>query len=214
MAESLDDTQGLIVAINDVGRVALRRGGRSRAVSSHERAVALAQQRGEPDLLIASLTDLATAEHQSGALQEAEHRYEQALDLAQQRGDRSAEATIRNNLGLIRQAKGDVEQAAQLFRQAMALNQALGNLNPRPATMSTSACWPKHGMSMTRPNGNMSEPWVRTKRRNSGWRLRRISCGWGRLRIDGGSRSRPDVFRSGLTKATWHKMHLPRPGRR
>ncbi|MGZ8383224.1 MAG: tetratricopeptide repeat protein, partial [Nitrospira sp.] len=97
------------------------------AVTLHSRAVALAQQLGEPGLLVESLTALGAAEHQAGHVKEAEQRYQQALDLVRHRQDRSAEAVLLNNLGLLRQAMGEDEQADQLLRQAMALNQAAGN---------------------------------------------------------------------------------------
>lgn len=134
LAESLDDTKGLIGALNDIGHVALRRGETAQAVTSHERAVLLAQQLREPRLLLDSLTALATAEHQAGRLPEAGRRYSEALELAQQMADRPAEATLRNNLGLVRQAEGDVEQAGDLFRHAMALNQAMGRLESEAST--------------------------------------------------------------------------------
>jgi len=74
IAESLDDVQGLIVVLNDLGQVALSRGKTGEAIMLHEQAVTLAQQVVAPDLLIGSLTAAGAAEHREGRMQEAERR--------------------------------------------------------------------------------------------------------------------------------------------
>ena len=76
LAESLDDMKGLVGALNDLGSVALGRGAGREAIQLHGRAVSLAQQFGETDLLIAGLASLGAAEYQEGRTEEAGRRYQ------------------------------------------------------------------------------------------------------------------------------------------
>jgi hypothetical protein len=68
LAESLDDMKGLVGALNDLGSVALGRGAGREAIQLHGRAVSLAQQFGETDLLIAGLASLGRQNIKRGGL--------------------------------------------------------------------------------------------------------------------------------------------------
>jgi putative nucleotidyltransferase with HDIG domain len=103
----------------------------SEAIDSYDRAIALAQQRGELEVLSEALRRLAVLRHQRDASPEARALCRRSFEVATGIADHRLAAEALNTLGGIEMATGCLTEAGQHFRDSLALGAGRGELRAR-----------------------------------------------------------------------------------
>ncbi len=101
------------------------------AISSYQRAVAVAEARGEGGALVEALRGLAVARHRRGECEPARATCVRSYELARQIGADVLAAEALNTLGAMDLASGALTDAAERFLQALELGGASWELRAR-----------------------------------------------------------------------------------
>jgi serine/threonine-protein kinase PknK len=96
------------------------------ALSSLERAVAIARGRHDRRIEALALASLAVALQRNDRLPEAKRAYEEALEAAEEAGDAGSVATIRLNLATLTHGQGEIAQALSHLEAAVDMGRRAG----------------------------------------------------------------------------------------
>ncbi len=121
------DTNGLAMALSNLGASMLRQGDAGPARPLVEEALALSRQRGDRAGTYFSLEILGYAASRQGESSRAIELYQESLTLAEQARDDDHVANLLNVLGDEYMTIGDLERAEQHFARAAELSARLGN---------------------------------------------------------------------------------------
>ncbi len=115
----LEDSDGVLSGLNDVGAVEFRLGAYGRAAVLYEEALALRRERGETRLVAQLLNNLATSAFAQGDFARGIALSEESLDLLRALDDRYSVAVVLTNLGQARLEMGDFLGAAAACEEGL-----------------------------------------------------------------------------------------------
>ena len=121
------ENQVLMQALNGLGSIYRQQGQFDQAKAFYERALSLAQQRGDRVNEARALNNLGVVAFCQQHFAEAADYYHAALEIYRAIGDRAGEGTGLFNLALVTRGAGDYGPAQQHFSAALAIQQAIGN---------------------------------------------------------------------------------------
>ena len=121
----LEDSDGILSGLNDVGAVVFRLGDYARAGVLYEEALALRRQRGETRLVAQLLNNLATSAFAQEDFARGIALSEESLDLLRLLDDRYSIAVVLTNLGQAHLEMGDVVGAAAACEEGLPVARAL-----------------------------------------------------------------------------------------
>lgn len=127
--EKSRDERGVASTLDDLGKVAWRRGDYATALDTMGRALTMRQRIGDRRSIAVSLNNLANVHHDTGAFRRAIELFESALKIRREIGDLVGLSVTLNNLGTLAQDQKDDARARDLFEEALAVAKETGNRN-------------------------------------------------------------------------------------
>ena len=121
----LEDSDGVLSGLNDVGAVVFRLGDSARAEALYQEALAIRRERGETRLVAQLLNNLATIAFSAGEYQRGIALSEESLVVLRALDDRYSIAVVLTNLGQARLEMGDLLGAAAACDEGLPLARAL-----------------------------------------------------------------------------------------
>ncbi len=112
--------------LTNLGQVALRQGQHDRAISYHERSLAIALEIGDRDVEANAFTNLGLVAGEQGQYGVAQRYYQHGLEVRRELGDRSREALVLHHLGALALLQGEFHTAESYYRQALTIREELG----------------------------------------------------------------------------------------
>jgi tetratricopeptide (TPR) repeat protein len=125
---SLDDKQGMAIALNILGSVAENRGDYERAVMLSEESLALYRGLNNKRGVAVALNNLGSlVQKHLSDFERAGLLYEESLTLFRDLGDKRGIALLLTNLGEVARRQTDHERAMALYEEGVALARAIGD---------------------------------------------------------------------------------------
>ncbi|MEO6409012.1 MAG: tetratricopeptide repeat protein [Burkholderiaceae bacterium] len=128
IAQELDDTGRAASILQTLGLTCIACDDRPAAYRCLQRALDLAQARGDRRELAAALNALAQVHRLEGTFDRAEVLYREALQITRELGDHETTAVALLNLALVGVARGNPEAAVSLLIEAQEISDAIGSL--------------------------------------------------------------------------------------
>jgi tetratricopeptide (TPR) repeat protein len=141
--EKSRDERGVASTLDDLGKVAWRRGDYASALDVMGRALTMRQRIGDRRSIAVSLNNLGNVHHDTGAFRRAIELFEGALKIRREIGDLVGLSITLNNLGTLAQDQKDDARARDLFEEALAVAKETGNRN-RIAMVLTNVGYVHH----------------------------------------------------------------------
>lgn len=141
--EKSRDERGVASTLDDLGKVAWRRGDYPSALDVMGRALTMRQRLGDRRSIALSLNNLGLVHHDTGAFRRAIELFESALKIRREIGDLVGLSATLNNLGTLAQDQKDDARARELFEEALAVAKETGNRN-RIAMVLTNLGYTHH----------------------------------------------------------------------
>jgi len=124
---TLDDVQGIAVALNVLGNVAVNQGDHQRAVALSEESLALQRAVGHKRGIAVALNNLGVVVLNQGDYARAEALCQESLTLARELGDHRGSAAALTNLGDAARDQGSYQRAASLYAEGLPLYRSTGD---------------------------------------------------------------------------------------
>jgi ATP/maltotriose-dependent transcriptional regulator MalT len=140
IARSADDSDFMVVVLNNIARASLGQGDRADARSRCEEAVTLARQTGNKQRIVTASNALAQLHRLDGDLDAAEVLYCQCETLARELGNADYVSVALLNLAMVAIARGTVQRAAALLREVLAISDKTGSKPAEQSAVEVSAC--------------------------------------------------------------------------
>ncbi|UCF60624.1 MAG: tetratricopeptide repeat protein [Anaerolineaceae bacterium] len=120
-ARKIDDMHGLSTALENLGRMAQRRGDYRIAKAYYQEGLERAHEINNLKSMCALLQGLGVVAFSRGDYQEAEDHYLQGLNIARESDQRARISALLSNLGTLAFSRGDIDQAEMYFLEGLAL---------------------------------------------------------------------------------------------
>lgn len=141
--EKSRDERGVASTLDDLGKLAWRRGDYGSALDTMGRALTMRQRLGDRRSIALSLNNLGLVHHDTGEFRRAIELFEGALKIRREIGDLVGLSVTLNNLGTLAQDQKDDLRARELFEEALAVAKETGNRN-RIAAVLTNLGYTHH----------------------------------------------------------------------
>ncbi len=125
LLRELDDTRGVLVALNNLSTVLIERGDLDRAAPLIAESLALKRQIGDRRGIAVGMINLSEIQKLQGDMTTARHTLEDSLAIFQELEDRQGAAAALTNLGELAYAQGDDAAAVERFTASLALYQQM-----------------------------------------------------------------------------------------
>jgi predicted ATPase/class 3 adenylate cyclase len=123
----LDDAEGLVYSLADIGWIETARGSLDRARQLADESVAIARRSGDETLIAAAVHSLACTTLEHGQHARAKELFEESLALRRSLGDKRNVASSLGYLGLVALLEGDYDNATTSLERSLALGRELEN---------------------------------------------------------------------------------------
>ena len=127
LARERSDYDGIVAALDGMGRIAQQRGDFDTAQSCYDHALKITRETGNRSQLADALNGQGTVATQQGQLDKAERHYNESLGLRREIEDSRGIAACLNNLGIVARYKGDLQAARDYYTQSLAIRRSIGD---------------------------------------------------------------------------------------
>ncbi|NQE44932.1 Photosystem I assembly protein Ycf3, partial [ANME-1 cluster archaeon GoMg2] len=123
--EELEDKQGILYTLNNIGVIYQNRGEWERALESYNKSLAISKELGDKQVLSNALGNIGNIYQNKGEWERALESYNKSLAISKELGDKQVLSNALGNIGNVYHNRGEWGQALEYYEKSLTISEEL-----------------------------------------------------------------------------------------